>query len=152
MFYKCLSLWKLIINYRELRKYETNCIGFIIPGRSPLSCPSLEPSPFYPRVHSVEFVVAARHCAMWVWDAGTPQLVIGMSWTGILSHDRIAYLSYTAPSTLCCFAHSPLPLYIATCCEACIVPCSWNQDVARDGWPCCEQRPLLHTWQPRAAT
>jgi hypothetical protein len=108
--------------------------------------------PFYPRVHNVEFVAAARHCAMWVWDAGTPQLVIGVSRTGILPHDHIAYLSYTTASALCCFVHSPLRLYDATCCEACIVPCAWNQDVARDGRPCRERRPLRHERQPRAAT
>jgi hypothetical protein len=81
-------------------------------------------SPFYPRVHNVEFVSVARHCAMWVWDAGITQLVIGVLQTGILPHDRIPYLSYTAASALCYFAHSPLPLYIATCCEACTVLCA----------------------------
>jgi hypothetical protein len=113
---------------------------------------ALESSPFCPRVHTVEFVASARHCTMWVWDAGTPQLVIGVPRTGILPHVHIAYLSYTAASSLCCFAHNPLLLYDAMCCEACTVPCAWSQGVARDGRPCREQRPLLHERQPRAAT
>jgi hypothetical protein len=32
---------------------------------------------------------------MWVWDAGAPQLSIGVPRTGIVPHVRIAYLSYT---------------------------------------------------------
>jgi hypothetical protein len=58
---------------------------------------------------------------MWVWDAGTPQLVIGVLRTGILPHVRIAYLSYTATSSLCCFAHNPLLLYDAIAVKR--VPC-----------------------------
>jgi hypothetical protein len=76
---------------------------------------------------------------MWVWDAGTRQLVIGVPRTGILPHVHITYLSYTAASSLCCFAHNPLLLYDAMCYEACTVPCAGSQDVAHDGRPCREQ-------------
>jgi hypothetical protein len=83
-----------------------------------------KPSPFRPRIQDVEFVASARHCTTWVWDAGTPQLVIGMLRTGILPLVRIAYVSYTAASSLCCFAHNPLLLYDTMSCEACTVPCA----------------------------
>jgi hypothetical protein len=46
----------------------------------------------------------------------------------------------------------PLLLHLASCSEACTVPCAWNQEAERDGRPCREQRPLLHARQPRAAT
>jgi hypothetical protein len=42
---------------------------------------------------------------MWVWDAGAPQLTIGVSRTGILPHYLIADLLYTFAFPLCCFAH-----------------------------------------------
>jgi hypothetical protein len=42
---------------------------------------------------------------MWVWDTGAPQLAIGMPRTGILTHVRITYLSYTTAFPLCCFVH-----------------------------------------------
>jgi hypothetical protein len=42
---------------------------------------------------------------MLVWDAGAPQLDIGVPRTGILPCVRIAYLSYTTTFPLCCFAH-----------------------------------------------
>jgi hypothetical protein len=61
---------------------------------------------------------------MWVWDAGTPQLVIDVPRTGILPHVRTAYLSYTAASLLCWFTHNLLLLYEAMSCEVCAVPCA----------------------------
>jgi hypothetical protein len=42
---------------------------------------------------------------MWVWDAGAPQLTIGVSRTGNLPHYLIAYLFYTFAFPLCCFTH-----------------------------------------------
>jgi hypothetical protein len=42
---------------------------------------------------------------MWVWDAGAPQLTIGVPRTGILPHYLIAYLFYTFASPLYYFAH-----------------------------------------------
>jgi hypothetical protein len=56
-------------------------------------------------VLGVELVSTACQCAMWVWDAGAPQLVIGVSRTGILPHYLIAYLFYTFAFPLCCFTH-----------------------------------------------
>jgi hypothetical protein len=38
---------------------------------------------------------------MWAWDAGAPQLAIGVLQTGILPHVRITYLSYTTAFPLC---------------------------------------------------
>jgi hypothetical protein len=45
-----------------------------------------------------------------------------------------------------------LSLNLVSCCEACAMPCTCNEDAARDGRPCFEQRPLLHARQPRVAT
>jgi hypothetical protein len=42
---------------------------------------------------------------MWVWDAGAPQLTIGVPQTGILPHYLIADLLYTFAFPLCCFVH-----------------------------------------------
>jgi hypothetical protein len=42
---------------------------------------------------------------MWVWDAGAPQLAIGVPRTGILPYVRIAYLPYTTAFPLCYFVH-----------------------------------------------
>jgi hypothetical protein len=42
---------------------------------------------------------------MWVWDAGAPQLTIGVPRTGILPHYLIAYLFYTFAFPLCCSTH-----------------------------------------------
>jgi hypothetical protein len=39
--------------------------------------------------------------------------------------------------------------HLGSCREACAVPCASNRDVARDGRPYREQRPLLHARQPR---
>jgi hypothetical protein len=50
------------------------------------------------------------------------------------------------------FRAYPLSLHLASCSEVCTMPCAWNQEAARDGWPCREQRPLLHPRQPRATT
>jgi hypothetical protein len=41
---------------------------------------------------------------MWVWDAGAPQLAIGVPRTRILPNVRIACLSFAA-FPLCCFMH-----------------------------------------------
>jgi hypothetical protein len=42
---------------------------------------------------------------MWVWDAGAPQLTIGVPRTGIPPHFLITYLFYTFIFPLCCFTH-----------------------------------------------
>jgi hypothetical protein len=39
--------------------------------------------------------------------------------------------------------------HLGACREVCAVPCASNRDIARDGRPCHEQRPLLHERQPR---
>jgi hypothetical protein len=85
---------------------------------------------------------------MWVWDAGAPQLAIGVPQTGILP--MFASLIFPTPLPSLCAARAyPLSLYLSSCCEACAVPCAWNQDVARDGRPCREQRPLLYARNPK---
>jgi hypothetical protein len=42
---------------------------------------------------------------MWVWDAGAPQLTIGVPRTGIPPHFLITYLFYTFIFPLCYFTH-----------------------------------------------
>jgi hypothetical protein len=61
---------------------------------------------------------------MWVWDAGAPHLAIGVPRTGILPHVRIAYLSDTTAIPFVLLRAYPLSLYLASCCEACTVPCA----------------------------
>jgi hypothetical protein len=64
---------------------------------------------------------------MWVWDAGAPQLAIGVPRTGILPHVRIAYLSYTTAFPLCCFTHIH----------------------SRSTWLCAVKRVPCHVLEPR---
>jgi hypothetical protein len=56
------------------------------------------------------------------------------------SHELLSPLFTPAlPQTAC-----PFTLNLVSCCEARAMPCACNYDVARDGRPCREQRPLLH--------
>jgi hypothetical protein len=108
MFYKCLSLWKIITNYRELQKLWNQLRWFqnseTLATILSFSAVALEPSSYCPCIHNVKFVAAARHCAMWVWDAGTPHLVIGVLRTGILP--MIASLTFLTPlPPLCAASH-----------------------------------------------
>jgi hypothetical protein len=105
MFYKSPFLWKIIINYRELRKLWNHLRWFhnFEVFTATLCYPWTKP--FFPMFLVYNSWPLPATVLMWVWDAEAPQLSIVVPLIGFLSHVRITYLSYTTTFPLCCIAH-----------------------------------------------
>jgi hypothetical protein len=155
MLYKWFYLWKIITIYLELWKLWNHLRWFrnseALAATLSLSSFALD-QPLLPHALGVELVAAARHSANVGLGRRSPTTshwrAVDRNPTPWLHH--LSFLHHCLPFVLLCAY--PLSLYLASCCEACTVTCAWNQEAARDGRPCREQRPLLHARQPRAAT
>jgi hypothetical protein len=84
---------------------------------------ALESCPFCPALLVENSWPLPATALLWVWDAGAPQLAIGVPQTGILSQVRHLPLLHHCLLFVMLRAY-PLSLYLASCYEACTVLCA----------------------------